>query len=328
MHAGLCGHYMKRRVSQFVEIPVVGFVAGAGPLIRQVNALLTDIACTHVPVLLVGESGTGKEVYARLLHRVSAGSSSSLKKVNCAAQNVTSFRDQIKDACWPSQGKTASPCGTLFLDEVDGLDLECQRALLSILPDEEPKDGTPELSARLVSATSQELEREIAAGRFRRDLYYRINGVRMSLPPLRERKEDIPALLHHFLEKYAAQFQKRCPPVSVEAIDLLMSHTWPGNVRELNNVARKIVALGNAEQALADLCAPGPSAAPVRDSVVTWSLKAAARAASRRIEKELILQALERTRWNRKRAAQELRISYKAFLYKLKQINVPGSDSK
>jgi two-component system, NtrC family, response regulator AtoC len=166
------------------------------------------------------------------------------------------------------------------------------------------------------------------AGRFRSELYYRINGVCLRLPPLRDRREDIPLLVEFFLTKYAAQLGRPRPCLSPRTLQILGEHSWPGNIRELENVVKKIVALGDEQLATAEL---GAAAGETRktDAAVrhNHSLKAAARAASREAERELIMKALARTRWNRKRAAQELQISYKSLLYKLKQIGFEDSEA-
>jgi two-component system, NtrC family, response regulator AtoC len=306
---------------------IAGIVQGVGPTMGALNSVVAEIATTDIPVLLVGESGTGKEVYARLIHRLSTGSSGPLKKVNCVALNSDSFREQIWDEVQASTAQDKSGYGTLFLDEVAELDLQCQRTLLSILPDGEPKDDVPRLTERLICATTRDLEQAIDAGRFRRELYFRINGVSLRLPALRERKEDIPALLDCLVGKHAVLLQKARPDINPDAMEFLLSYPWPGNIRELENVAKKMVVLGNARLALSDLHAPSPGVRQTVDGAQASSLKVAARAASRRTEQELILKALERTRWNRKRAAQELQISYKSLLYKLKQIGPPHPNS-
>jgi two-component system response regulator AtoC len=187
-------------------------------------------------------------------------------------------------------------------------------------------------------------------GRFREELYYRINGVLLRLPPLRNRKEDIPALLDFFLKKYASLFARPVPEVSPGGMQLLLDHSWPGNIRELENVARKMVAFGDEQLALHDLSAvkplkssealprhanssssssisrpSSPSKLLRNDASPIRSLKEAAREASRHAERTLILSQLERTHWNRKRTARELQISYKALLYKLKQLGLVGS---
>jgi two-component system response regulator AtoC len=175
-------------------------------------------------------------------------------------------------------------------------------------------------------------------GRFRAELYYRINGVYLRLPPLRDRKEDIPALLEFFFKKYTSLFERPRPSISETTVSLLLRHSWPGNIRELENVARKIVALGDQHLATHDLTAEygnGASdrvpdatkvAATTTLNVPSGSLKEAAKAASRVAERAMILKQLERTHWNRKKAARELQISYKALLYKLKQLGLDSSD--
>ena len=189
------------------------------------------------------------------------------------------------------------------------------------------------LGARVISATTQNLDEELRRGRFREDLYYRINGVCLRLPSLRDRRDDIPVLLAFFLKKYAALLERQEPELEPRTMDLLLHHSWPGNVRELENMARKIVALGDEHLAIGDLAARPATmvslpAEPAIPAPGVQSLKEAAREASRKAERELIAKALERTHWNRKRTARELQISYKALLYKLKQLNLDGvSDS-
>jgi len=225
--------------------------------------------------------------------------------------------------------ESASPnAGCLFLDGIEELEPVCQRALASMLPDDEPGMGRTR-KLRLISSTSINLEKAIETGKFRRELYFRINGASLRLPPLRERKEDIPALVEHFLVKHSSG-SKITPVLNSEAIELLIAHTWPGNIRELENIVKKMVACADTKAALAELRVAPQMARrmePVTE-VKSSSLKVAARAASRRTERELILKALERTHWNRKRAAQELQISYKSLLYKIKQIDVPGPGSE
>jgi len=182
--------------------------------------------------------------------------------------------------------------------------------------------------ARLISTTSRNLDEEMKAGRFRRELYYRINGVCVRLPALRERKEDIPHLSDYFLAKHCAQLGRMRSQLSAKAIDAFMNYSWPGNIRELENVVKKIVALNDEELALSELASTrNATDAAVPVDAQTRSLKVASKAASREAERELILKALGRTRWNRKRAAQDLQISYKSLLYKLKQIGLEEAES-
>ena len=278
------------------------------------NAMAREIARTDLPVLLLGESGPGKEVYARFIHQASL-SSAPLRRINCASATPEALRESVLTP------KSTDAAGTLFLDDVHDLDIHCQRMLVSVLSAEEPRNGHPRLPVRLISATSHDLEKAVDAGRFRRELYFRINGVTLSLPALRERKEDIPAFLEHFIAKHSKHLGKPAPTFDGAEMEALKSHGWPGNIRELENMAKKVVVLGRTQLVLSELRPASPVI--VADSGRIPSLKIAARAASRQTERELILKALERTRWNRKRAAQDLQISYKSLLYKLKQIGIP-----
>jgi len=290
--------------------------------------MVAEIARTDIPVLLVGESGTGKEVYARLIHQLSGLGEAPLKKVSCAALDAGRLLGEIREGFHSESGKGNVAARTVFLDGVHELDSACQRVLLSLLPDGEPRGRSGEMVSRYISSTSRNLEKEIGEGRFRRELYFRINGVILRLPPLRERREDIPALLEYFLVKHSNELKKDAPELSSDARELLVSYDWPGNIRELENVAKKIVAIGDSTMALGDLRATQATVPMTGESAHISSLKVAARAASWRAERELILKALEQTHWNRKRAARELQISYKSLLNKIKQIGVEVSGSE
>jgi len=278
---------------------------------------------------LVGESGTGKEVYARLIHRLSGLGEGALKKLSCATLDAGRLLAEVgEDSLSDSESQEALP-RTVFLDDVHELDAASQRALLSLLPDGEPRGYPGRIISRFISSTSRDLEKEIESGRFRRELYFRINGVILRLPPLRERKEDITALLEFFFLKHSNGLNRDIPELSSDAHEILDAYDWPGNIRELENVAKKIVAVGDAALALADL-REARVTIQVKDE--SWrrvsSLKVASRAASRRAERELIQKALEGTHWNRKRAAQELQISYKSLLYKIKQTGLEGKKTE
>jgi DNA-binding NtrC family response regulator len=191
--------------------------------------------------------------------------------------------------------------------------------LLQALTEGNSKSDRAQGPARLICGSARDLEAEVKAGNLREDLYYRISGVCLRLPPLRQRREDIPILVEHFLQKFGRDSERKVPVLSEETLRLFEEYSWPGNVRELENAAKAIVALGDETVAMGGLRAilRRPDAAGNGKRV---SLKQASRAASREMEKELILRALTHTRWNRRRAAQELQISYKALLYKLKQM--------
>jgi two-component system response regulator AtoC len=225
----------------------------------------------------------------------------------------------------PSRGRNAA--GTVFLEEISELDAACQRSLLYALPEEDSRQNPGRFTARVIATTNRNLDEEMRAGRFRSELYYRINGVCLRLPPLRERKDDIPLFADFFLKKHAAQFGRQRPSLGSGTLQIFMDHSWPGNIRELENVIKKIVALNDEELAAAELMRAPIVERPQPAESHGSSLKAASRAASREAERELILKALARTRWNRKRAARDLQISYKSLLYKLKQIGLQDTET-
>jgi two-component system response regulator AtoC len=304
------------------------FICGSAATVQSVNRMVDEIAKTDIPVLLIGESGTGKEIYARLIHRLSALGEAPLKRVSCAALDAGQSLVELREGLLSCGESGKSSARTVFLDGVHDLDLASQRVLLSLLPDGEPNVRDGGMVSRFISSTSRNLEKEIEAGSFRRELYFRLNGVILRLPPLRDRKEDIPALMEFFLLKHSNDLKKHTPELSNEVWERLISYNWPGNIRELENVAKKIVAVGEPMRALGDLCATRVTSRVNSESARVSSLKVASRVAARRTERELILKALEQTHWNRKRAARELQISYKSLLYKIKQIGIEVSGSE
>jgi two-component system response regulator AtoC len=313
------------------------FVHGASAAMRALERTFADIASTDIPVLLVGESGTGKEVVALEIHRLSRHRHEPFVKCGCSGLTGDSLTARLHRAEDASEEDAASN-GSLFLDGINHLDPAAQGRLLHLLPDGSGAPAQGCHSMRIISSTTRNLDEELKSGRFREELYYRINGVQLQLPPLRDRKEDVPTLLEFFFKKYTSLFERPEPSISESTMNLLLRHHWPGNIRELENVARKIVALGDERLATHDLKAgsgnkapdPLPDALKNHDSgsvhVPTGSLKEAARAASRLAERAMILNQLERTHWNRKKAARDLQISYKALLYKLKQLGLDSSD--
>jgi two-component system response regulator AtoC len=289
------------------------FVEGVSPSMRAVEAVIRELALSEVPVLLLGELGAGKHAIARRIHEMSRRSTQPFRAVSCA----TLQPEQL--ATPTASEETLLWQGTVFLDELADLSTSGQAWLLDVLPTVEDRAGLAGSRARLICGSARDLELEVKGGRFREDLYYRISGVCLRLPPLRQRREDISLLVGHFLRKYARDFRRPVPLLSAETLQLFQDYSWPGNLRELEDAAKALVALGNESVAMGGL------RALLRRSDVAGnggrvSLRQAARAASREAEKELILRVLTRTRWNRRRAAQELQISYKALLYKLKQI--------
>ena len=296
---------------------VTGFVYGLGPTICALNAAAEEIARTDIFVLILGESGTGKDAYARLLHRLSPYGTSQLRKIDCTALPPGDLLAHINEA---KRAANLEAPGNVYLDNIQELDLAGQSVLLSQLPDAETADRKDEPMARFISSSTKDLKSEVTSGRFRRELYFRLNGACLCLPSLRERVEDIPVLAEYFLNKHSTAMKKKAPLLNNRAVQALMAYHWPGNIRELENLVRKIVVLGDVQIALNELRSSG--IVTNRPAIVApgASLKVAARAASKSAERELIMQALERTRWNRKQAARALQISYKSLLYKIKQI--------
>lgn len=303
------------------------WVSGLSPAIQTIESVIAEIAPTSIPVLLVGESGTGKEMFANRLHRLSRHGGKPLTRISCASMTPAILPGEAGIDAAESTDHVGRETGTVLFDEIGDLDSACQKILLCALPDGDAGARRGTLRARVISTTSRNLDEETRAGRFRSELYYRINGVCLRLPALRDRKDDIPKLAEFFLAKHAAQFRRQPGALSARTVQALMDHSWPGNIRELENVIKKIVALGDEDLGIAELSSVS-EAKPTQQRVSTgYSLKAAARAASREAERELIMKALARTRWNRKRAAQELQISYKSLLYKLKQIGFEETEA-
>jgi two-component system response regulator AtoC len=256
--------------------------------------------------LIVAEHGSGKAAAAARIHGLSSRAEEPFQ--------VFQGREASEEALAGCEGQG----GTAYLQEVGDLNAAAQKELIrqiGLNGHGNAHRGVP----RFICGTSRELEPEVKAGRFREDLYYGVSGVCLRLPPLRQRREDVPVLRDWFLSAAARDFCRSVPVLSSETQSFFLEYSWPGNIRELKDAARAIVALGDETLAMGGLRSllrrvdRGGNGEKV-------SLKDAARAASREAEREIILQALTRTRWNRRRAAQELQISYKALLYKLKQI--------
>jgi DNA-binding NtrC family response regulator len=282
-----------------------------------------------MPVLLLGESGTGKEFAAMEIHSLSEYRKLPFQKVACSGVTAASLANHFALRTNGNNGGDTGSSGTLFLDEIGELDPDCQRRLLQSIPDGSGVPAGQSTGGRIVSCSTRDLETDVHHGKFRSELFYRLSGVCVQLPPLRQRREDIPLLARHFLKKYAQVFHRAEMNLSDHIMQVLVEHPWPGNIRQLENVVKRIVALENEELGIVDLkIAPMFTSLPSHTPITapSRSLKAASRAASRQAERELILQTLEKTHWNRKRAAEALQISYKSLLFKLKQIQVPESE--
>jgi two-component system response regulator AtoC len=307
--------------SQEEEAPIGqagSFVEGVSASMRPVEAVISELSQSDVPVLLLAEPGAGKHATARRIHEMSRRSGQPFRWFHCSTLKPEEL------AVGSTNGGGSGHAGTIFLKELADLNTACQASLREALRQAGGNGHSSGPYARFICGSSRDLEVEVKVGRLREDLYYRISGVCLRLPPLRQRKEDIPLLVAHFLRKYAQEFRRPVPELSSEMRRLFEEYSWPGNLRELESAARVLVALGDERLAMGGLRALLHPPAGAGNGGSNLSLKAASKAASHEAEKELILKVLTRTRWNRRRAAAELQISYKALLYKLKQIGYEG----
>ena len=244
-------------------------IVGDSPAMREVYRLVRLVAPTPASVLLVGETGTGKEVVARAIHRLSPRAEGPYVRVNCCALAESLLESElfghVKGAFTGAiDNKTgrfeAAHGGTIFLDEIASMTPKLQVKLMRVLQEKEfervGESRTIRVDTRVIAATNQYLEDEITAGRFRDDLYYRLNVVAVELPPLRERREDIPALARFFLERHSEEHRRDAPELTPEVIRILLDHDWPGNVRELENYMERAVVLAGGGPLTPDLLAP------------------------------------------------------------------------
>lgn len=316
----------------------------AGATQQRLERVVRQVAPLDVPVLILGETGVGKEVLARRLHELSPRRAAPFLKLNCAALPSELIESELfgyergafTGAAKRTPGKfELAHGGTILLDEIGEMDFRLQSKLLHVLQDHEYHPlGSRDLvrvDVRVLAATHADLETAMAEHRFREDLFYRLNVVPIEVPPLRERQDEILPLARHFLQKYASA---EPPPPIPEALErALLSHCWPGNIRELENVARKYLVFRDATLLAEELASTrmrrtptAPLTAPATAAVTAPPLKpsplASVAQANQKAESETILAALERTRWNRRRAADLLEIDYKALLYKMKKIGI------
>ena len=319
---------LKRQVrDQFARAHVIG----SSPAWRRVCELVEQVAPSRATVLLTGESGTGKELIAGLLHRLSPRAERPFIVLNAAALPATLLeaelfgyeRGAFTGALQRKPGHfELAHGGTLFLDEVGDMPPEVQVKLLRVLQDGafQRVGGTHaiQVDVRLVAATNKDLVQEVAAQRFRHDLYYRLNVIMMVLPPLRDRRQDIPLLVAYFLRKYSAQNHKEVQAIQQEALQQLQTYDWPGNVRELENVIERAVVLAQGPIiTVAELSLETPQdkgQAVTGDYVVL-----PANASLAQIERETIIQALQRSEGNRQVAARQLGIGVSTLYRKLKE---------
>lgn len=305
---------------------------------REIEANCTLVARTDIPVLILGESGTGKEIAAIFIHKMSARSQYPFLKVNCAAMPLDLLESELfgyeqgafTGAVRSKPGKfEICNHGTIFLDEIGEMPTALQAKLLQVLQDGSfsrlGSRSTVTVDVRAIAATNLDIKAAIAHKTFREDLYYRLNGFSLHIPPLRNRRDEIPVLAKYFMRKVSAKFETTPLPMSPALIQALCSYAWPGNLRELENIIKRYVVLADEQAIIKEmnpyysLDALLPSAEP---SSAQAGLKQMVRNLKDDAESAVISETLEATGWNRKAAASRLQISYKALLYKIKQYNL------
>jgi Nif-specific regulatory protein len=305
-------------------------IGNSGP-IRQVYEQVTQVASTNTTVMLRGESGTGKELIAHAIHYNSQRRSGPFIKVSCAALPETLIESELfgyeKGAFTGAHSQKKgrfelAEGGTLFLDEIGDLNASTAVKLLRVLQEREfdrlGGTRTVKTDVRLIVATNKDLEKAIAAGTFREDIYYRLNVFAIFVPPLRERKSDVLLLADHFLEKYSNRHGKNIKRISTPAIDMLMSYHWPGNIRELENTVERAVLVCDSNVVHAHHLPPTLQTAQASGTVTTLSFKEAVEA----YERDLIQDTLKTSRGNRSKAASLLKTTDRVIGYKIKKLNI------
>lgn len=320
------------------QIPPESIVFGRTEYMHTLRAQMERAAALDVPVLLKGESGTGKDIIARMLHQHSPWMSGVFVRVRCSCIPER-FDDLLKPSAdvlprvvQAAHHRRQIAChGTLFLDEVSETTPALQTKLLKLLQEGQFCSISFKrfrLNLRLVCATNSALEDAAEQGRFRRDLLYRINVVTLRVPPLRERVVDIPEILNYLLDLFSCTY--RCEPrrPSAQMLQSLLKYSWPGNIRELENFVKRYVLFG-CQEAMCDELASNAHrpATPELLEPGAVSLKEITRKAVRELEREAILKVLQANKWNRKRAASVLNISYRSLLYKLKETGMGSASS-
>jgi two-component system response regulator AtoC len=298
------------------------------PRMRAIRTVIKNIADTDATVLIRGESGVGKDLVARAIHAASGRCAGPFMKVNCAAIPSELLESELfgheKGAFTgahrrkPGQFEFANK-GTIYLDEIAEVPLALQAKLLQVLQDLtfwRVGGGPIHVDARVIAATNRDLEDAMSRGEFREDLYYRLSVLEIRVPPLRERREEIPGLATWFLDKFNAQYGRQ-KELSPETMARLMDYSWPGNVRELENVIRRLVVLTEVEQAIEALVRGRNGHGPAQRPMVTKSLREITRVAARAAERKALVEVLEHVHWNRAEASRILMVSYKTLLHKI-----------
>ena len=320
------------------------FFSGSPKMVR-IKAIIDEIATTDVTVLIKGESGTGKGLVAHAIHLNSDRCEKPFIKVNCAALPKGLLESELfgfekgafTGAHLKKPGKfELANNGTILLNEIGEIDISLQAKLLQVLQDSGFSrlggEGDIVVDTRVITTTKDHLEKAMVEGNFREDLFYRINVMSITVPPLRDRKEQILPLSEYFFNFYKAKYEKPISSLSSRTIEAFKNHGWPGNVRELENMVKRIVIFGEEETVIEDLTSkrtngtdlesPGNFFSNHQREAGTFSLKDVGRKAAEVAEKEIIQNTLQETHWNRKEAAKLLRVSYKALLYKIQKYHL------
>src|SRR6202171_175686 len=333
------------------EVEEVGdevFFVAASPVMRKLRSQAALVANVDIPVLMLGESGTGKEVMARLIHKLSPRAHRTFLKVNCAAVPADLLESELfgYEAGAFTGANHAKPgkfeiCnkGTILLDEIGEMPPLLQAKLLHVLQDQTfsrlGSRTVVKVDVRILAATNINIPEALANKRLREDLYYRLNAFTLQVPPLRERKEEIPILLKHFMSRMSEQYARAPLPFTPALMDACMAYSWSGNLRELSNFIKRYLGLGDETLAASEL-QPRPDGGGGQHSDGTGrsagadssgGLKSLSRNAKDEAEAEAIARALDETNLNRKQAAVLLKISYKALLYKIRQYGIAQSRS-
>jgi len=314
---------------------------------RKLRSQAALVANVDIPVLMLGESGTGKEVMARLVHKLSPRAHRTFLKVNCAAVPADLLESELfgyeagafTGATHAKPGKfELCNKGTILLDEIGEMPPSLQAKLLHVLQDQQfsrlGSRSVVRVDVRIMAATNVNIPEALATKRLREDLYYRLNAFTLQIPPLRERREEIPILLKHFMSQLSEQYARPPLAFSPEMMQACANYPWPGNLRELGNFVKRFLVLGDEKLAINELKPRTDGSGAEFESSLARSgeplggLKSLARSEKDGAEAEAIARALDETNWNRKQAATMLQISYKALLYKIRQYGIARSKHK
>ena len=308
---------------------------------KKIQEITDEIAKTDITVLIKGESGTGKELLAEAIHLKSDRSDKPFIKVNCAAIPKGLLESELfgfeKGAFTGAQSRKPGKFelaneGTILLNDIGEIDISVQAKLLQVLQDGAFSrlggNGDVSVNTRIITTTKDNLEKSMSEGRFREDLFFRINVMSITLPPLRDRSAQVVPLSQYFFDLYKERYGKSVPSLSTEAIDILKQYRWPGNVRELENVIKRIVLFGEEAAILQIMKNNNHVEQHVNSSEVSGNLglKELKKKAVEAAEIDVIQNALQGTHWNRKKAAKLLGVSYKGLLYKIQKYGLDGHE--